>query len=61
MTYTNIGMLDFFEDKINYKISTGKENLQIMISNQGAGTILALSGTAGQTYNLDWELPKQPV
>ena len=48
-------------DKINYKISTGKENLQIMISNQGAGTILALSGTAGQTYNLDWELPKQPV
>ena len=32
-----------------------------MISNQGAGTILALSGTAGQTYNLDWELPKQPV
>ena len=59
-TNVNIGMLDFFENQILYKISTDKEDLNLKILSDGVATMLSLSGTERQTYNLDWELPKQP-
>ena len=59
-TNVNIGMLDFFGNQILYKISTDKEDLDLKILSDGVATMLSLSGTERQTYNLDWELPKQP-
>lgn len=60
-TTVNIGMSDFFENGETYTISTEKGNLYIVaiFTNMYNG-MLTISGVASQTYNLDWELPKQP-
>lgn len=61
-SYVNAGILDFFENGIKYEIPTTNENIYIRLASlNGIYNSLVLAGTTGQTYNLDWELPKQPL
>ena len=58
--YTNSGIIDFFEDNIEYDISTNEDNLKAVYHhNNGFMCGLEFKGTAGTTYNIDWILPKQ--
>ena len=58
--YTNSGIIDFFEDNIEYDISTNEGNLKAVYHhNNGFMCGLEFKGTAGTTYNIDWILPKQ--
>ena len=59
-TTVNIGMSDFFENGETYTIATDKNlSIKATFTNMYNG-MLNISGVSSQTYNLDWELPKQP-
>lgn len=58
--YTNSGIIDFFEDNKEYDISTNEGSLKVIYRhNNSFMCSLEFKGSAGNTYNIDWILPKQ--
>lgn len=61
-SYVNAGIIDFFEIGITYEIPTTNGNIYIqLLSYNNIYYSLVIQGTQGQTYNLDYQLPKQPL